>query len=387
MNTPSGEARSSERAPRLHFENLDSLRTIAFLGIFVHHGFHTESAAIREGLAFKAIERIKAPAGFGVPLFFVLSGFLITYLILEEKRLSGRFGIRNFYVRRILRIWPLYYAVLLFGFVVFPAVRAVLSLSAHSESANPWMYALFLGNFDQIRHGLPYGVGLGVTWSLSVEEQFYVFWPLLLLLASGRRVVYGSVLAVLAAAVALKYLLHLPDTHTLVCMSYLGSGALLANAVQHRHRFLAWIEAVPSRLIALAYLLGLVLLYTYPYLAYEHTYPLFVLFFGLYFAFVIYDQALNPHSPFKLRRLPLLESLGKYTYGFYLLHTICNFIVFRLFATRVATDLVPELPQALVLRPACSLLLTLALGILSYHYFEKPFLSLKSRFSALDTSA
>jgi peptidoglycan/LPS O-acetylase OafA/YrhL len=372
---------------KVHFPNLDSLRTIAFLGIFAHHGFYTESPAVHESTVFRVWEKVRAPAGFGVPLFFVLSGFLITYLILEEKRTSGRFNIRNFYVRRILRIWPLYYAVLLFGFVIFPWARHLLHQPPHAETADPVWYGLFLGNFDQIRRGLPYGVGLGVTWSLSVEEQFYVFWPLLLLLARGARAVYAGVLAVMAAAVVGKYLWWLPDTHTLVCMSYLGSGALLANALQQRHPVLERIERLPRALIVALYLAGIAFLYVHPHLYYEQTDSIAILIFGLYFAFVIYDQAVNPNSPFKLGRLPLLERLGKYTYGFYLLHTICNFLAFRLLASGPLGSVVPEFAQSMIVRPACSLLLTILVGVASYHWFERPFLSLKSRFSTLDTSA
>lgn len=372
---------------KLHFQNLDSLRTLAFLSIFLHHGFFTTSESILNSGLYQLWEKIKAPAGFGVPLFFVLSGFLITYLILEERKLSGRFHLGNFYMRRILRIWPLYYAVVFFGFVLFPLIRKFLGLAPYTETADPLMYLLFLGNFDQIAHGLPYGAGLGVTWSLSVEEQFYIFWPLLLLLISGRRTwVYISCIAVVTGAAVVKYLTGYPDTHTLVCMAYLGSGALLAAAVHHEHPVLKGVHQLPKWALFLIYLSGIIMLYMYDSLP-AWAYSLFLVFIGLYFAFVIYDQALNPHSLFKLGRLPWLESLGKYTYGFYLLHTISNFVVYNLFQLGPLPSLLPEAVQVYLVRPACSLLLTMGMGLLSFRYFEKPFLSLKKRFSLLDTSA
>jgi peptidoglycan/LPS O-acetylase OafA/YrhL len=373
-------------AKGIHFQNLDSIRTLAFLSIFIHHGLYTESAWIKSSRFYEILEWVKAPAGFGVPLFFVLSGFLITFLILEEKKRFGTFSIKNFYIRRFLRIWPLYYAVVFFGFVIFPWVRGLLHLPGYTENANLWMYITFLGNFDQIKHGLPYGAGLGVTWSLSVEEQFYIFWPALLLIFSKKTQQYILVISVIAVSMLSKWIFGWEDSNTLVCMGYLGLGALLSFAVQYDFKGLKKIQSIPKTGLVGIYLLGILILYIHPYIYLTYTYPVFILLIGLFFVFMVYDQAINPNSLFKLKKIPWLEKLGKYTYGFYLIHTISNFVIYNVFQLAGLNGKEDGIVQFFILRPVSSLLLTIVLGILSYHFFEKPFLNFKNRFSKIKTS-
>src|SRR5271168_1894347 len=111
----------------------------------------------------------------GVDLFFVLSGFLITGILLDTR--SSEHYFKTFYARRVLRILPLYYSVLVFMFVVVPLLRPA---DAHSifERASPWWaFPLFLQNFLVARSTNATGP-LGVAWSLAIEEQFYLLWPL-----------------------------------------------------------------------------------------------------------------------------------------------------------------------------------------------------------------
>src|SRR5205085_9627779 len=108
----------------------------------------------------------------GVNFFFVLSGFLITYLLIEEKKLTGKIHIGNFWIRRILRIWPLYFACVFIGFVLFPFAKHMAG-GTSAETADPWYYLAFINNFDYIKKGLPDSPGLGVLWSVAIEEQFY----------------------------------------------------------------------------------------------------------------------------------------------------------------------------------------------------------------------
>src|SRR5262249_43223645 len=110
----------------------------------------------------------------GVDLFFVLSGFLITRILLDTKPSEHYF--RNFYARRGLRIWPLYYAVLLFMFVVVPLLRPQDSAELFQRSFPWWSYPFFLQNFLVNAPALAVGP-LGVSWSLAVEEVFYLVWP------------------------------------------------------------------------------------------------------------------------------------------------------------------------------------------------------------------
>ena len=156
-------SRTSERLPYL--PQLDGLRGIAVLLVLLAHGSNTVDLPLLAPF-WHGVELLR-PGHVGVDLFFALSGFLITRLLLEERRREGGINLRRFYVRRTLRIFPIYYfAVLLVSFTwpTRPGVRFSLLAYAFNYYLpfHPWPYPL--------EH----------TWSLAVEEQFYLLWPMLL---------------------------------------------------------------------------------------------------------------------------------------------------------------------------------------------------------------
>ena len=163
-----------------HFGNLDGLRFICITAVIWHHapgkGHLTD------------ISILFARGHTGVDFFFVLSGFLITTLLLREETAKGRFSLRGFYWRRFLRIIPVYYLV-----VSFAAVYAIIVKGYTDQLEILPYYYLFLSNFLR---GEDIGF-LSVTWSLAVEEQYYLLWPALLLLVPRRWIV--TVLVVLIA--------------------------------------------------------------------------------------------------------------------------------------------------------------------------------------------
>jgi peptidoglycan/LPS O-acetylase OafA/YrhL len=110
---------------RVYFENLDGLRFLCFLSVFFFHSFHTDFDSIRATDTYHFIKRdIFGNGNLGVNFFFVLSGFLITYLLIEEKNLNGQIDIKRFWLRRILRIWPLFYLCVIIGFFAFPVLKS-----------------------------------------------------------------------------------------------------------------------------------------------------------------------------------------------------------------------------------------------------------------------
>lgn len=143
---------------------LDAVRGLAVLVVLLHNTdkFRYTGLLARDGWM-------------GVDLFFVLSGFLITGILLDTKDTQGYF--RKFYARRCLRIWPLYYAALFFMFVVVPMLRPSEAVKIYEPRSMPWWsYLIYLQNF--LVPAITKATGLlGVTWSLAVEEQFYAVWP------------------------------------------------------------------------------------------------------------------------------------------------------------------------------------------------------------------
>ena len=354
--------------------NLDSLRTLAFLSTFLAHAFFSDSQDIVAQPLFQWMLSLQEIFFFGVQLFFVLSGFLITFLMLKEFEDKGRFNLIGFYLRRLLRIWPVYYLVLFFGFVVFPILKLKITGVAVLENASPWYYVVFLSNYDQIvKNQLPYGVGLGPTWSVAIEEQFYLFWPLLLLLFRKKRFVYPVILAM--AVSLLVGSIERTNTKSLIhCMLYLSTGGLFAYVAVYKNRLSHTLTHAPTAIRLSSIPVLLIALYSNCHFALP--YALHLLIAGL-MGYIILYQAFGPRP--HIDHFTWLRILGKYTYGFYLYHSICNF-----FAKYIIQGIgfgEDNLFICLLARPILSLLLTIVLGMLSYHYFESHFLRLKERIS------
>jgi peptidoglycan/LPS O-acetylase OafA/YrhL len=192
---------------RKHIPQLDGMRGLAILLVLFAHS----AIAFTRVPAFRWIENY---GNLGVQLFFVLSGFLITRILLDTKDTPHFF--RNFFVRRALRIYPLYYVLL--GFVVFSGL-------VHQHGVRWWPYILYLSN-------IIYGAGtepspLGPVWSLAVEEQFYLVWPFVVSVVS-RRGLERLCVAMIVGAVGLRLTGVMQFHNTLVQLDALAAGALVA---------------------------------------------------------------------------------------------------------------------------------------------------------------
>ena len=171
-----------QSSKRFYAPELDSLRFVAFLAVFVFHA----RGLLSDGLSppLKSIAAIVCGAGaFGVDLFFVLSAYLITELLLREKDLTGTLNFRGFYVGRILRIWPVYF--------FFLGLASLLPLLV-SDQHFGWKYlvgfSVLAGNWVVVLLGVPGSVA-NILWSVSIEEQFYLCWPLVVSKLSKTRMV------------------------------------------------------------------------------------------------------------------------------------------------------------------------------------------------------
>ena len=155
----------------MYFKKLDSLRFFAFFLVFWQHIISSKFTVFNENdILGTLIKNSLYTGGTGVHLFFVISGFLITFLMISEEKLNGRFNIKYFYIRRILRIWPLYYLILILGIFILPSLFKTFKFNG-----SIFKNLLFLNNFDMVDQQ----PNIGIAWSVAIEEQFYLFWPLL----------------------------------------------------------------------------------------------------------------------------------------------------------------------------------------------------------------
>ena len=226
------EGSVAERGRSFYRLELDVLRFGAFLLVFIHHGFPLTTAEyVGWGVptTLAALLAAGARAGaLGVDLFFALSAYLITELLLREQRSQGHFDIRAFYIRRILRIWPLYYFALL---VLLPLLALALPADTMS-GAFLVAFLLFVGNWA-CAWTSHYPTALALLWSVSIEEQFYAVWPWLMRLCGPLMPLCAMAMLVVATITrAILIARHASDaalwTNTLARLDPIAGGALLA---------------------------------------------------------------------------------------------------------------------------------------------------------------
>jgi len=357
---------------KYYFENLDGLRFFAFLAVFLAHSFYTRDEVLLQNNFLQGVLRIGGLGTLGVNFFFVLSGYLITYLLEKEYLRNRRIDIKAFYVRRTLRIWPLFYSMVLVGFVLQPYIMKLIG-EPYIESANLPYYIFFVNNYDVA----PYSAVLGVLWSIAVEEQFYLFWPLLLFVFPKFRftTMFGVIfLSFIWRQAGLGFY-----TDTLTSVGDMAMGGVLGYLSCHSERFVQKVSHIKKGFIISIYLIGTILIYQLPLFSGTLFYSSYRLLLSILFGFIILEQNYSAHSFFKLSNYPAISFLGRYTYGLYVLHFVSIYLVGKLFEYLQWKNLL----NLLISETIISLLLSIVLAYCSYHLFEKPFLNLKLKFQKL----
>jgi peptidoglycan/LPS O-acetylase OafA/YrhL len=371
---------------RLYFPGLNALRFIAAsLVVLAHVEVLKAHTGITAGIpdTHGLRERIGALA---VKFFFVLSGYLITYLLFVERERFGTISIRNFYVRRILRIWPLYYAVIVVGVFV---LRPLLPPVDYAETAFfPSSLGLYIGFIPNVAAALgrdiPY---IDHLWSIGVEEQFYLLWPVLVAWAKDRRIFWvllGIVIAfsfgqvgafelqartALAPSIkaTLNTIRYLLLATPLSCMGIGGLGAYALYYWPQRTK-----QLVSYRLLEPAVLVLIVGLY--------FTGPTFYGFanevFSVLFCYLILSISTAERSFLRMEG-PRWTHLGNISYGIYGSHWI---VLAALGWGLTACGIRANGWLANTLLYGLSLPAAVGLASLSYRYFESYFIQQKERF-------
>ena len=368
---------------RYYRPELDALRFLAFLCVFCFHRMdYVPTDPIRNPWLFN----FSTVGAFGVPVFFLLSAFLITELLLRELAQTHRIHVPAFYARRILRIWPLYFTAF-YGLAILARFLPDVGPTTHSS----WLaFTLFAGNWYIVRHSWIAGP-VDPLWSISVEEQFYIAIPLLVALGGRRALQLTSALLLAASyAVILFYALHSAPigdngewTNSFVHFQFFAAGTILALALRGRLPQLP----LPARALtaALALSCWFVALLTFGVKSWDlHPTPIGAL---AGWALVLAGCTLLFLSLLGLPEncIPRwLAYLGQISFGLYVFHSLILHLVFtqggQALTTLTATlHLSPQLRASL--GTTIVLAATVLLAHLSYQYFERPFLRLKRRFT------
>jgi peptidoglycan/LPS O-acetylase OafA/YrhL len=367
-------------SPAFYRPELDGLRFFAFLAVYLNHtllfgvGGHHQHMSDR--LAH-LLGTIGTAGAFGVDLFFALSAYLITELLLRERQARQRLDVRAFYLRRILRIWPLY-----FLFLALARLLAALVPSEHLSWLDVAAFALFSGNWAYAAH--PVVTVAAPLWSVSVEEQFYLIWPWAVRRGSLRRIVLAAV-GMVAVGMALRFALAEHGIYeqwiskgSLTRVDGIAAGALLAVALKGRVPRLgvaARLGLLGAGLAALLWVAATFDLLVPPFdVAHEVLgWPLVAVA-----SVAILLSALGADGlPFRLLRSRPLVYLGRISYGLYVFHQV---------GLLLSGDAFPHYADS-KLQWASHLLvglaITVALAAASYRFVELPFLRLKQRFTVV----
>lgn len=338
------------------------------------------------GPLIRALRDISRFGAHGVDLFFVLSGLLITGILYDSLG-DPRF-FRKFYARRALRIFPLYYGVL------FALLLLTKPLHLHWQHMQ-WVLLAYLQNTNLVmpydRFGLGPGINIDHLWSLAVEEQFYLVWPILVFLVAARGRVLRLALVLSLGSLALRFLFvaqhltyHFINRSTLTRADSLLLGAALALLLRGpRHDLTVRLAPTVLALSSGIYLVLLALSQTAAVPARLHSRAIFFCLGYTLLAVIsgaLIAWCLSP-APFPRRvfELPILRFFGKYSYGLYVLHLIAlPFLVstFRSWFNLVSPSKLLSIGGASLL----ALLVSVAAAWLSYNLYEKPFLQLKHLF-------
>jgi len=393
LKTSTTDFTDGSTGERVYFPGLDGLRALAIAMVYLFHDTELDllsylTSWVSTPLAMAVdpvLERLGLPdisfrvqtlltrpfrlnGWVGVQVFFVLSGFLITTLLLRERERFGRIDLLAFWVRRALRIWPLYYLIVMIGFFVIPLAR-----SGTQTPDGLWAFLLFAGNWWMIAVMPPPFDSLSVLWSVCVEEQFYLFVPLLVAWVAPRfrvpTVVGSMVVAVVTrymmarsgiTGVALRY-------NSLVNLDTLFAGVLLALVLRDRPALgrVVW----PWRILVILGCVGLATMKLCQGEPWRMAIDQVLIWVWCIALIALAAQPSERLTSFVRR--PSLVWLGKISYGLYLYHEISLGLVGKLM------QIPSTFPDKAFILAVLAVLLTIAMASASYYGFERPFLRLK----------
>lgn len=357
---------------REHYPALDGLRGIAILLVVFFHNF-----GFIDYFYFGWL---------GVDLFFVLSGFLITDILIRE--VGSKHYLKNFYVRRILRIFPLYYLLLIIFLLILPNFDAYKeNLKYYTD--NQWWLWTYLQNWLYV-FKLPEDTNVLLhLWSLGVEEQYYFIWPFVILLIRKPKFLLALSLTILILIMGLRLVLwyknieglHYFGLYTFTRIDGLCIGSALAlirmlkpNFITH---FTAPLVLVVAALNFIFYFINKFNNFSFPYFAFVGYTT-----FAVVFAVLVHEAAtVNRNLITNVLSISPLRFLGKISYGFYIFHWPVY-----LFLSPILINFLSKYFQTdhLIIQVSASFIATLTglvISIASFYLFEMKFLNLKKYFS------
>jgi peptidoglycan/LPS O-acetylase OafA/YrhL len=386
---------------KIYFKNLDGLRFFAAFFVVLHHAQFFKDVNPFPLSSVFSLYLIQA-GKMGVNLFFVLSGFLISYLLFAERKATGTISLKKFYIRRALRIWPLYFAYGLMIILVTPLFFQLLHINIEPINFREILtdivfLLLFAVNFQLTFFSYNKSI-VEIIWSVCVEEQFYLVWPLILKKFFNRL---GQLIFWLFAfGMISKIVLHIITAYFKLGENFmmLFDYLMLTNKVElfaagmaaayihfNREKYpslIAFLQKKPMQYLLIIITVFFILTNNFYLPVNGLRYYYFTDYVSaVLFAFIIFN-IVQEKSVLNLE-YPVFRTLGKISFGIYLFHPpVCRVVL--LFITKIL-----KIPDSFIaydiFYPLLATTVTSVLAWLSYEFFEKRFLRLKNRFAIIKT--
>ncbi|MDN3658334.1 acyltransferase [Ferruginibacter paludis] len=360
---------------KIYLPGLNGIRAIAALIVVISHITQL----------FKAHLNFSFPVylggGLAVTLFFVLSGYLITYLLILEKEKFNTIDLKAFYLRRILRIWPLYYIMIIASICVMFFLYQQNLLSKNQNNLNAVvLFVFFAGNIAESIYQLAF-TPIGVLWSVAVEEQFYLFWPLLLKFCKpGINVFFTFLLAFSILKIIIRVFLSNTFLSSLISLTRLDCmaiGALGACFVLDAKLFNKYVRryVFSKQVQVLSWAIAIIGFATLKM-------PLSIFsddFYALFFVIIIINISQNKNTLINLET-KILNFLGRISYGIYMYHVLVIF-VFQKIVYFPADNIFYYFSNLSII-----LILTIIVAYISNKYIENYFLRKKMVLARIKSS-
>lgn len=368
------------KSKRLHFKDLDALRFLAFIPIFLYsvlyltrteqEGFHHELTQVLRFIRINSFD-----------FFFFISAFLLTSQGLREYKYNESFSLRSFYLRRILRIGPLTVFAITFGFLLYPLIIKTLKLNIAASPEGSKLLQLipeYYSSYSNEQY-----IYLTSIWVILMFLQFYFVWGIIL--KYGKTALGSISLFLIAAGVTTRIVCHFLDiSFEYNLLSYgapIGIATILAQAVRNDSPKLNTIKGIQKKFVVPIYITGFILI-IFGYLISTNFFveTLIPLITSLFFSFLIVDQTFGKNSPFKLRNNKFITRLGKISFGLFVYQAAITILMI------IAIDSLEfEISSVYTkfLMTLIGFVLCWITADLSFNFIEKPLLRFRREFKKI----